>query len=236
MPDLDSLRRRLDHLPVEPSQVLAGALVVVVAVVAGVSWVVARPGPDAVRSAGGTAATSSPPAEQILPFAESGAWGAGDASGARRAGEPVVVHVSGAVVRPGLVDLVVPADGRRVRVADAVAAAGGPLPDADLDRLNLAQPVADGERVHVPRRGEAVPSDSVGSSAAAGDRGPPALVDLNTATVEQLDVLPGIGPATARAIVEHRTRRGRFRSVNQLLEVRGIGPAKLAELKGRVRV
>lgn len=234
MPDLESLRRQLDRWPVEPSQVLAGALVAVVALVAGVSWVVARPAPD---GPGLPTVTSASAPEPALPFAGADAAVSGAGGDApSRPGDRVVVHVSGAVARPGVVDLVVSADGRRLRVADAVAAAGGALPDADLDRLNLAQPVTDGQHVHVPRRGEVMPPPPGDSRGTEGDRGPPALIDLNTATVEELDALPGIGPATAQAIVEYRTRRGRFRSVNQLLEVRGIGPAKLAELQGRVRV
>lgn len=149
--------------------------------------------------------------------------------------EQIVVHVSGAVARPGLVRLSTTA-----RVAEALEAAGGTTPEADLDRLNLAARIADGERLHVPRRGEVVHEELLpahpdgGGSTAAGARAPP--VDLNTATVEQLDALPGIGPSTAQAIVEHRARHGPFRSVAQLLQVKGIGEAKLAALRSRARV
>lgn len=220
MPDtapLSSLRRRLDALPVEPTQILAAVLVAVVAAVAGVSWLAAGRGRD-----------DGPPTEASLPMA--GAAATEPAAGsAQTASEEAVVHVSGAVVRPGLVRLPPGA-----RVADAVEAAGGAQADADLDRLNLAARVADGERVHVPRRGEAATVEPVaGGGGPQSSTGP---LDLNTATAEQLDTLPGVGPTTARAIVEFRTRHGRFRSVTQLLEVRGIGPAKLAELRPRVRV
>ena len=138
-----------------------------------------------------------------------------------------VVHAAGAVARPGVYRVEPGA-----RVADVIDAAGGPAPEADLNRLNLAALVADGTQVYVPRVGEAVPvSGSAGVSAAQA--GP---LDLNTATLDQLDELPGIGPATAKAIISERERRGRFRSVEELLDVRGIGPAKLDALRDLVTV
>ena len=98
----------------------------------------------------------------------------------------------------------------------------------------LAAKVNDGERVYVPVVGEPLPAASGGGGAAvAKDAGP---VDLNTATESELDALPGIGPATATAIIAHRDRHGAFTSVDQLLEVRGIGPAKLEQLEGLVTV
>jgi competence protein ComEA len=142
---------------------------------------------------------------------------------------PLVVHVAGAVARPGLVRL--PPGSR---VADAIAAAGGTVAGADLDRLNLAAPLADGSRLYVPFAGRPVPPDETPAGAQGADT--PAVIDLNTATAAELESLPGIGPATARAIIEHRQRHGRFRSVDELLAVRGIGPAKLAQIRGRVRV
>ena len=130
------------------------------------------------------------------------------------------------------------------RVTDVVAAAGGLTSDADPDVLNLAARVGDGERIFVPRRGQAPPGVIVattGSGASTGSltgarTAPAAIVDLNAASAEQLDALPGIGPAIAERIVEARTRVGRFRSVNQLLDVPGIGEAKFSTLKARVRV
>ncbi|HEX2193323.1 MAG TPA: helix-hairpin-helix domain-containing protein, partial [Acidimicrobiales bacterium] len=144
----------------------------------------------------------------------------------------VAVHAAGAVARPGL--YLVPGG---ARVADVVASAGGPSAEADLDQVNLATRVADGDRVHVPRRGEVVAgggSDPTGGGAPGTSR--PTTVDLNTASAEQLDDLPGIGPALAKAIVDHRARHGRFRTVDGLLDVRGIGPAKLDGLRDLVRV
>jgi len=151
---------------------------------------------------------------------------------------PVLVHVAGAVVRPGLVRVVTGA-----RVADAITAAGGPVPEADLDRLNLAAKVADGQRILVVTRGAA----GIGAAASAGDPGDAAdasggaaadgaRVNLNTATVADLDALPGIGPTFAAAIVRERERRGGFTSVDQLRDVRGIGEKRFADLKDLVTV
>lgn len=156
----------------------------------------------------------------------------------------IAIHVVGAVQQPGVYHLVVGARGD-----DALRAAGGPTRDADVRRVNLAAPLMDGQQFVVPRVGErlttTVPSlGSVVGGQSAGDiginpgvnPGAPLLVDLNQATVAELDQLPGVGPSTARAIIDHRTRHGPFASVDDLLAVRGIGPAKLAELKPFVRV
>ena len=182
------------------------------------------------------AADSPPPPELSLPRAGTRAdpGGGGGAGATTTTVGETKVHVAGAVVRPGVHTV-----GPGARVADAVAAAGGPAPDADLDRINLAARVADGERIYVPRQGEAVVADAAASGSGGGSSGATAAagpVDLNTATLEQLDTLPGVGPATAQAIIDHRTRNGRFRSVDDLLEVRGIGPAKLEQLRPLVRV
>jgi competence protein ComEA len=134
----------------------------------------------------------------------------------------LVVDVAGAVRRPGLYHL---ASG--TRIADAVAAAGGATAKADITLVNLAAPLADGEQVLVPARGS-------GAASATGAPSPTAPLDLNTASVEQLDALPGVGPATAQKIVDYRQAHGPFRSVDELEAVPGIGPAKLAELKGLV--
>lgn len=141
----------------------------------------------------------------------------------------VVAHAAGAVHRPGLYRL-----RKGSRIDDLLRAAGGALGDADLDRVNLAAPVADGVRVHVPRRGEpGMADDGAGGGAASAPAGP---LDLNTATAVQLDALPGVGPATAEAIIAERGRRGRFRTVDDLLDVRGIGAAKLDALRDLVTV
>ena len=143
-------------------------------------------------------------------------------------GREVVVHAAGAVVAPGVYRL--PAG---TRVEDLVKAAGGASLDADLDRIDLAALLIDGSQVYVPRVGEAGPS---AASAGATSSTPAGPVNLNTATLEQLDALPGVGPATAKAILAERDKRGRFRSVNDLLDIRGIGPAKLDAIRDLVTV
>lgn len=138
----------------------------------------------------------------------------------------VVVDVVGAVRRPGLYRL-----GQGKRIADAVARAGGATAKADLEQVNLAAPIADGEQVVVPRRSAGGAVVAAGSSTGAVASGP---VHLSTATVEQLDALPGIGPVTAQKIVDYRTAHGAFHSVDELDAIPGIGPAHLEQLKGLV--
>ncbi len=147
--------------------------------------------------------------------------------------EPVglVVHVAGAVAAPGVHEL--PAD---ARVVDAVEAAGGLATDADPARLNLAAPLSDGERVYVLARGEEAPPTAPGTATVGPSSSGTGPVDLNTADAAALDTLPGVGPATAAAIIEHRAKVGRFSSVDQLLDVPGIGEAKLEALRDLVTV
>ena len=135
--------------------------------------------------------------------------------------KPLYVDVVGAVRRPGLYRVHAGA-----RVADALARAGGPTGKADLDVVNLAALLADGEQVVVPRRGTATSAVAGGPPVAAS--GP---VHLNSATLEQLDALPGVGPVTAQKIVDYRTQHGGFGSVDELDAVSGIGPARLADLR-----
>ena len=142
---------------------------------------------------------------------------------------PVVVHVAGAVGAPGVQRL--PAG---ARVIDAVDAAGGLLPDADASRVNLAAELVDGTQVYVPAIGEVAPAAVAGATATGGEGSGP--IDLNIADAVALETLPGVGPATAAAIIDHRERNGPFVSVDGLLEVRGIGEAKLAQLRDLVRV
>jgi competence protein ComEA len=139
----------------------------------------------------------------------------------------VVVSVVGLVADPGLVTLPVGS-----RVADALAAAGGLLPRADPATVNLAAPLVDGQQIAVGVPGvTGAPSEP---TPAGGT--PAAKVNLNSATVEQLDALPGIGPVLAQRIVDYRTQQGRFASVDQLDDVPGIGPALYARLSGSVTV
>lgn len=136
------------------------------------------------------------------------------------------------MVHPGLIRLP-----EGARVADALAVAGGALPGTDLISLNIARRLSDGEQLLVgvvPPPGQ--PAGSVAVGASGGASGASQTVDLNAATLEQLDGLPGVGRVTAQRILDWRAAHGRFTSVNQLREVSGIGPARLADLKNLVRV
>jgi competence protein ComEA len=135
----------------------------------------------------------------------------------------VVVNVVGRVKRPGVYQLRAGS-----RVEDAVRAAGGASPGADLTSTNLARRVVDGEQISVGVASAGAPTAASDSSTPTGSGG---LVDLNTATAEQLDALPGVGPVLAQHILEWRAAHGRFDSADQLGEVSGIGPSKYAELR-----
>ena len=201
-----------------------------------VSTVVGPDGVGAVPPDGGTSHSDGPGARsQTLP--------------------PIKVHVAGAVTSPGVYSL--PAGSR---VVDAVRAAGGATRRADLERINLAQTIIDTEQIYVPPRRSGAPSVTVAPRLRPDRRRPIApttvppvgmnpgdpgaatggpqdrRVNLNSASTAQLDELPGIGPATAKAIVTHRSRKGPFTKVEDLLNVPGIGPAKLAALRDLVTV
>jgi competence protein ComEA len=138
----------------------------------------------------------------------------------------VVVDVVGAVRRPGLYRLA-----HDSRIADALTRAGGATPKADLAQVNLAAPLADGEQIVVPKRG----SGGVAGGAGGAAPGPPsAPVQLSTATLEQLDSLPGVGPVTAQKILDYRQKHGAFQSVDELDAVPGIGPKRLDQLRDLV--
>jgi competence protein ComEA len=159
---------------------------------------------------------------------------------------PVVVSVVGLVHTPGLVTLAPGA-----RIADALQAAGGAVDGADTIGLNMARPLGDGEQIVVGLAPAAGQPSALGSSINSGSPSPSKaptpvpgsgkpkageVVDLNSATVEQLDALPGVGPITATAIVAWRQAHGKFTSVDQLADVDGIGPARLDKLRALVRV
>jgi len=236
----DAVDRRWPALWARPLAVVA--VVVVAALVgAGGLWIV-RTGTEGPQRGAATPLslpfTTTTVAAAQGPAAGGGAPGSGSAATAAA----LVVHAAGAVSQPGVHRL--PAGSR---VADLLAVAGGPTAEADVDRLNLAAPLTDGERVYVPRVGEVAVAPAVGpSGSAAGSPGsgsgggtgaaPGTPIDLNRATEAELDVLPGVGPATAAAIVRHREANGPFSRVDDLLEVRGIGPAKLESLRDLVRV
>ncbi len=212
--------------------VLALAVGVVFALRVAAAQRAAEPVPVAPRGTG-IVARSVPSA-----FATDGGAPASTVGGevAATAGGPVrqvVVHVVGEVARPGVVR--VP---EGARVVDAVLAAGGPLPGADIERVNLARVVADGEQVHVPEPDEPL---LPGTGAAAGgpgggSPGGAGPVNLNTADAATLDTLPGVGPVLAQRILDWRAEHGRFSTVDELGEVSGIGDKLLAQLTPKVTV
>lgn len=213
---------------------LAGVAVAFVAVGAGGYWLLRTP---AAPTEAGLPGAPIAVATSTLPLPPPSA-GPTDAVSPPTNPATVTVHVAGAVASPGVYVL---ASG--ARVADAVDAAGGGAPGADLDALNLAAVLVDASRVYVPVDGEVPPAaiqpevaSSTTVAAAAGGGEPPGPIDLNDATAEQLDTLPGIGPATAAAIVRNREEIGPFATVDDLERVPGIGPARLAALRDLVTV
>ncbi|MCZ7427852.1 ComEA family DNA-binding protein [Micromonospora sp. WMMA1949] len=184
---------------------------------------------------------SRPSAEPVQPVAASAEAPVSAATEAvpgvpAPAGTPgqVVVALAGKVRRPGLVRL--PAG---ARVADAIEAAGGALPGVDTALLNPARKVTDGELILVgvtAPPGQAAPGPAAGGAAPGGSAAPAGPVNLNTATLAQLDALPGVGPVLAQRILDHRDRNGGFRSVSDLRQVDGIGDARYEQLKELVTV
>lgn len=218
-----------------PAEAVAAVIALCVACVVAVATQGGEPG-------GSERVVRSSARELVVEVDKREAARSSGAAGARRgeATATILVHVAGRVARPGVHRLVAEA-----RVADAVTAAG-PLPDACLDALNLAARAVDGQKVYVPSRAEVVRTGGVrawegsgaGVAAIAGlpEGATAPAVDLNTATAEELERLPGIGEKTAARIVAYRQARGGFRSLEDLLDVPGIGERKLAQLRPYVRV
>ncbi|MEV0662035.1 helix-hairpin-helix domain-containing protein [Actinomadura luteofluorescens] len=189
--------------------VLVGVLAALVA--AGYLWL-ARPRPQPAAPASTVSLTRPTPSAGPVAAASS----------------PVLVHVLGKVRHPGVVTL--PSGSR---VAEAIKAAGGVRPGAKTGTLNLARPLVDGEQIPV---GVRAPSPPPGPATTTVPGAPGAPLDLNAATPDQLDDLPGVGPVLAQRIVAYRTQHGGFRSVEQLQDVSGIGAHRFADLKTMVRV
>ena len=209
----ESLRERLSSL----SRVELVGLVAVLVVTlggAGLWYVRSLPRPVQVRA-------------EVAPAGPSAPVGVTD-SGASPSVVLVLVDVAGWVRHPGVYEFSTGA-----RVIDAIEAAGGARPGAMLEALNLAAPLADGTQILVPREGEAgvVPPVAAGSGSVAG-----ALVNINNASASELEILPGIGEVIAQRIVDHRTANGPFASVDQLLDVSGIGDAILGSIRELVTV
>lgn len=240
LPDTSRGQGWADRIRADPGRAGAVALAVIASLAVLVTvFTLIRDRTEPVMSA------KLPPVEPVSPTNPRSSASPGSPD---RSGLPVVVSVVGLVHTPGLVTLAPGA-----RIADALQAAGGAVDGADTVGLNMARQLGDGEQIVV---GLAPPSGQprvLGSSVGAGTPGPAGtsgtattgpktapktaeVLDLNTATVEQLDALPGIGPVTAAAIVAWRQRNGRFTSVDQLADVDGIGPARLDKLRNLVRV
>ena len=215
-------RERLEELAGRRRDVwLVGALIVV-AVLAAVALKSRSAGPRVAPPAGApevAAPVAAVPASPLTPPPTSGST--------------ILVHVAGAVRRPGLYEM--PAGSR---IADAIDLARGPKPTADLNALNLAEPLADGQKIDVPRRGEEVEVAAPTTSLPSGGASPLtcAVIDLNTADKVALETIPRMGPVTAQAIIAYRTEVGAFESIDQLLEVSGIGPATLESMRPYVTV
>jgi len=210
-----SWRRRLgDFVEFRPKE--AAALgVACLAIVAGATFAFARSVP---RAASVPLARPAAPASPAATPAQAG----------------IVVDVEGAVRAPGVYTLATGA-----RVFDALKAAGGANSSADLSTVNLARPLADGERVYVPRRGEAPPAEAAPGGGGGGGVAPGGAggnVNINSASEPELESLPGIGPTLAQRIIDYRTQHGPFRSVNDLMKVEGIGQKKFDSLKDYVTV
>jgi competence protein ComEA len=147
---------------------------------------------------------------------------------------PIAVHVIGAVPRPGLYEFP-----KGARVQDAVEAAGGLLADADEDAINLAALLEDGQQLEIPFKAGAAPppeADDSGEPPAASVSGAEDLVNINTATLEELDTLPGIGPTTAQKIIDYREENGPFAQIEDIINVSGIGPATFENIKDLITV
>jgi competence protein ComEA len=226
------------------SQLLAYALAAVIVVVLGVRFMhgQAGTGSGAAASAADGAGASAADGAGASAADGGGASGADesapDGGGAptsvqiERPDATALVHVAGAVRRPGVYRLHV---GDRVK--DAVGRAGGAKPGADANAINLAAKIADGQQIVVPKRGAAGSTQVAAAGPTDGaSQAPQAPVSLNSANAEQLETLDGVGPATAQKILDWRQQHGGFRTVDDLAEVPGIGPKRLAALKPKVQL
>ncbi len=219
--------RVLDRLRDLQGDARAGVVLLVgVAIIAGVIWY--RIG------VGGAGAGETAPNSRVVASTPGAPVDATTTTTLKAKTTTIAVHVAGAVAHPGVVEL---ASGSRV--IDALEAVGGALPDGDLDRLNLAAKITDGQRVFVAKVGQANVETLDGGNGTTADSSSPApgaKVNLNTATQAQLEQLPGVGTTYAQAIIAERQRRGGFKSVNELRSVHGIGDKRFAELAPLITV
>ncbi len=226
--DIEKVLQRIRHWIafIGPRRLMTGGATALV--LAGVAWFILKPSPVPIDSYVPLVTTVSTQPHVSLPPAQ------------------VKVHVAGAVESPGVYQL-----SSSARVVDAISAAGGALRNADLESINLAQTIVDTEQVYVPLKKVSRPRITVAprlrphrnssTTLPAGSGAPSStpsskLVNLNTATATELDALTGVGPSTAKAIISYRTKRGSFTKVEDLLNVPGIGPSKLAAMRDEVTV
>lgn len=236
---VDEAPARRFVLPAPPPSALVGIAVLVLIAVgvihlsgSGSAVPLEAPPMEAARDDSGTSGEAVAEPDSDSGGAETGGEPATDPAaspGATPSG--LIIHVSGAVSAPGVVHL--PGD---ARVDEALQAAGGATQEADLSAVNLARPLADGEQIHVPVPGEAPPPSTGGAGDAAAGTDGGGTIDLNTASTAQLEELPGVGPAIAQRILEHREKNGPFTSVEGLLEVSGIGPTTLEKIREQATV
>jgi competence protein ComEA len=234
-------RRLIARLPVrlDPGRRTAlavGVAVLIAAIVTGAWVAAAKPRPMAVAAdVPSLPATATPVGTAVVsgaaPDATSSSADRRSAGSSAGPADPpdLVVDVAGKVHRPGLYHLPVGA-----RIDDAVRAAGGALHGVDLSSLNVAAKVVDGQQILVGLRATAAAPVPGGSTASAAPSAAGTVVDLNTATLEQFEALPGVGPVLAQHILDYRTQHGTFTSVGQLNDVNGIGPAKFTAIKDLV--
>ena len=215
-----AIRERLDSLS---RGELAGLVVVLVATLAGVGLWYSRSLPKPIQ----IAETPAPAFAQAASGSASGLPAAGSPGASASPPADLIIDVTGWVRHPGVYQFQ-PGS----RVIDAVQRAGGARDGADLTLLNLAAPLADGQQVLVPKEGASVSGAAAGGTGVGGV----ALVNVNTADEPTLETLNGVGPALAAAIIQFRTDQGPFTSVDQLDEVSGIGPATLEKLRPQVTV
>ncbi len=206
-----SIRERLDSLS---RGELAGLVVVVVATLlgAGLWYMRSLPRPVAIAA----------PVDAVSPVVSpsSGPTGSAGASAAA-----IIVDVAGWVREPGVYEFT-PGD----RVIDAIDRAGGPRKGADLTTLNLAAPLTDGTQIVIPKPGSTTSGDP-GSSGDASTSAGTTLININSASETELEELPGVGPVTAAAIIDYRTQNGPFATVDDLIDVTGIGPSTLEQIR-----
>jgi competence protein ComEA len=221
-----NIRERLDSLS---RGELAGLVAVIVLLLVGVGFWYTRSLPRPIDIATDAAAAAPASVPSTSAFASTSASSSASASASPSA--VLIVDVAGWVRRPGVFEFR-PGD----RVIDAVERAGGARDNADLTLLNLASPLIDGQQILVPKKGAPVPAGTTGTTGTGTTGSTGALVNINTADEATLETLNGVGPVLAASIIAYRTEHGPFTSVDQLDEVSGIGPATMEDLRSQVTV